>query len=489
MNRRALLIAVWAAGLAAYFVFLLSHTCFAVGGSDSSGYANSAKFLLLGEFVAPVPTANPVTPSAQELAAFVPVGFVQVPGSSNMAPLYPVGFPIHLAAAAAVLGWEIGPYLVSPAAALGTLILTALVGRRLGLSPWGATGAAVVLGASPVFVAQALQPMSDVAATFWSLAALYCGLRGRSETRWNLAAGLAFGMSVLIRPMSVLLGIPLLLASRLDVRSIRNLLLGGSPMLLLLLSYNTATYGHPLTTGYGLAGLWDAFAWANIPDRLRAYSSWTLQLMNPLVCVGWIAALIDRRILLRDRLMIGWWFAMFLFAYSSYGPADAWWYTRFLLPAYPALALGFALALRGLVDALARRLPGWGSAFRVASILVVAMIVGTGTSSLPARGVYGIERQELIYPVASRWAARALPADALVLSVQMSGALRYYTDLTPVRWDVLDPPSFDRLRSATQRPWYALIYKFEVARAAEHVPGPWVFLGESGPVTLWRYGP
>ena len=131
-----LLAAASVAGLAIYGVYLYRHTCFAVGGSDSSGYANAARALVNGPLVSPVPGLERFGLAGSEATAFTPLGYVLLDGP-RMGLKYPVGFPLHLAAAAQLAGWELGPYVVSPIAALLVLVLVYLVGRELGLPRGG----------------------------------------------------------------------------------------------------------------------------------------------------------------------------------------------------------------------------------------------------------------------------------------------------------------------------------------------------------------
>jgi hypothetical protein len=73
--------------------------------------------------------------------------------------------------------------------------------------------------------------------------------------------------------------------------------------------------------------------------------------------------------------------------------------------------------------------------------------------------------------------------------MEMSGALAYYTALTPVRWDALDAAGFRDLRVKTVGAggrWFGLLMRHEVPLAAPRVPGRWTFLGEMGSVSLWR---
>ena len=485
---RSTLIVAAVAGLAIYGGYLYRHTCFAVGGSDSSGYANAARALVQAPLVAPIPGLGRFGLEASEAPLFVPLGYVRVRDTS-MAPLYPVGFPLHVVAAAWLAGWELGPYLVSPIAALLSVFLVFLVGRQLGLAHGWAAGAGLLLAASPVFVFQAIQPMSDVVATAWCLAAIYAGLRSRSDARWAAASGLAFGVAVLVRPLDALVAIPLLFALPLKRRPLTLFLLGGLPCAVALFAWNLACFGSPFQTGYSIYGLGHLFAWSHLPARLPRYAFWTAQVLTPLVCLGWVASLWDRRIPGRDRALLFTWFGSVYLAYSAYQPADDWWFTRFLLPGLPALPLGFMLVVRDLRHAVASRSTAWGRVVGAAAVVAVAFVARSGFRSTATLHVLELHRLQRAFPDGCRRAEQEFPAGALVLSGEMSGALRYYTALTPVRWENLDAGRFRSLRERTEPAgghWFALLMKHEVPQAAPRVPGSWTFLGESGPVTFWR---
>ena len=221
--------------------------------------------------------------------------------------------------------------------------------------------------------------------------------------------------------------------------------------------------------------------------RVVDYSTWTVQILTAVVCLGWLGALFDRKIAARDRAVLGSWFAVLFVFYCFYGPADAWWYTRFLLPGLPALPLGFFLLVRDVSRATRSR--AWSRIVEAAAAIAVLLIVRAGFRATRELGVLGMPRMQAAFPQSCALASSRLPAGALVLSREMSGALRYYTSLTPVRWDTLDPVTFQSLRTATEAAggrWFALLMKSEIVDAAPRVPGNWTFLGETGSVSLWR---
>ena len=73
-------------------------------------------------------------------------------------------------------------------------------------------------------------------------------------------------------------------------------------------------------------------------------------------------------------------------------------------------------------------------------------------------------------------ARRRLPPNAIVLSMQMSGALHYYTDLTYAMWNWMDEARFETLRVSTESRgfrWYALLADFEVPEVEKAHLGEW----------------
>src|SRR5215468_5977769 len=114
---------VAAALLAGYASYLIRHAAFAVGGSDSAGYANIARRLKTGELASRPRSLDRIGLPDEYAQNFIPLGFMNGPRPGTMTPFYPPGFPAHETAAALIAGWDLGPYLVSPLAA----VLCALV--------------------------------------------------------------------------------------------------------------------------------------------------------------------------------------------------------------------------------------------------------------------------------------------------------------------------------------------------------------------------
>jgi hypothetical protein len=473
--------------LAAYGVYLFRHAASGVGGSDSSGYANAARRLAAGTLVSRPRCLDRL--GLPDALAFVciPLGFVRGPSPGTMAPLYPVGFPAHLAAAAGLTGSESAIFAVSPIAALGCLVLVYLVGRDLGLPRLLSAGSAAVLAAWPTFLFQALQPMSDVVAAFWCTAAILGARRARRRAPWAALAGTAFGIAVLVRPTCVLLLPALALALPLRRAPLLAFFAGAVPTALLLAAYDVKTYGSPSASGYAKIGLWRELAFANFPARARHYSLWILRTLTPLVPLGWLVLPAARRPPGRDRAILIVWFGAFLLFHCLYGPYDSFLFVRFLLPGIPALILGAALAAWSLAPP---RFPRPAAAAAGALLLAAVLLVESGVSRRV--GITGIVSGEsAAYRDACRWAEAVLPEKSVVLAVNTTGALEYYTNLTSVLWN-LSAVDLARVRAHAEARGYglfALIFPSEEGPMARQASGPWVRVGESRGIGLWRLSP
>jgi len=423
---------------------------------------------------------------------FIPVGYIEGPRDGTMSPLYPVGFPLHLRAAAALLGWEYGLALVSPLAAVISVVLMFKLAKELGLSSVYATAASIILGLNPTFLFQAFQPMSDVVATCWSLTALLAALRARKREVWAVVVGAAVGIDVLVRPVDGLVLIPVLFALPLNRRVLMFLALGALPSVVGLFAYNLASYGNPLSTGYGLSGLYGLIRVSHFAARFEHYAYWLSATMSPVLLIGWLSLAFDRKAALRDRLILLSWFGAFLLFYSCYYYYVAWWYTRFLLPAIPALILASLIVARDLNEYARRhkraRLLLVHGAACVALVVVLTFEVG----SVIRFDLFSFGRSTLMHRESCRWADTILPPKSLIVSMEMSGALKFYTQRGIVRYDGLELAHANLIKSrASERGYhlYALLLAEEVEEARKRFAGKWTRLGAMSSISLWLIEP
>ncbi len=480
-----------AALLAGYALVLFHHTSFAAGGSDSSGYLNGARLLSRGRVTEPVRGLERLNRPVDDAPLFIPLGYRPGPRPGTMSPSYPPGLSLHMAAAAAVGGWSRAPFYTSPVAGLACLVLLYFLGRELGLPRGLAIAGSVLLGFMPVFVFEEVVAMSDVPATAWAIASVLAALRARRTPGFAALAGAAFAIGVLVRPMNALLLPALLLALPARPKSWGLFALGGIPFAGFQLLYNDAAFGGPLVTGYGglLAG---ALAWNNFSPRAVHYTLWLSRTISPLPLLGWVAFAFDRKVALRDRALLFVWFAAFFLFYSFYAVYEAWWYTRFLLPGLPAVILGALLLLR---DALGLAEPSSGRRvpLRVAAaVILILAVLAVEIRFLDKEKVHKIYKGERAYPDACEMARRRLPANAILVSMQMSGALHYYTDLTYVMWNMMDGARLAELRAATESRgyrWYALLAPFEQEEVKKNLPENWREIDRTGDIALWELAP
>ena len=451
-----------ALALLAYAAVLFTHLCNVAGGSDSSGYLNEARMIAGGRFAEPIDALDRFHLDDSLAPLFVPLGYDVTPAHPRMmVPTYPPGLPLHMA-----LVGEWGAFLVSPLAAIVAVALMFFLARSL-LQSWPlAFAAAAALGTCAVFLWHAVQPVSDVLVTTWSIAAILSALRA-SDRRWGIAAGVAFAIGVWVRPTNVLLAPALFFA----LPKRRHAVIAGAFALLPLLLWNAKLYGGPLRTGYGSVAQYLALGY--FPARAVHYLRWTAALLSPFVLLGAIDSTLRAA---RDRthlILALWWWPYFLF-YCFFSSYEGWGYTRFLLPAYPALIIATLM--------LARRLSR-----RAAPAVAACAMIGFAVFFTVKFDVLHLKRAESIYPKAVRWSDGRIPSDALVIAMQLSGARKYYRNAPSLRWEWLDPARVHAIESAVPADrWYALLFPFEVDEVLRRVPGEWTKIGEYREVTLWH---
>jgi len=459
------------------------------GGPDSAGYLLNARLLSRGEVRGAIRALPEPPPDSLPAYTYVPLGFNPAGDGRTMLPVYPMGLPLLIAGAAGLVGWSWAPGVVLGLHALAGLGLVLALARAAGLeAPWS-LGPVLLLAASPLYLFLSVQALSDVPALVWTTAAVLAAWQSRARPALALASGLALSLAVLVRPTNLLAFLPVGLALGLGARRWLALLLGGLPGAAFWALVNRAAYGHVLATGYGYMA--DHFGLAYLPVTLLHFLTWLPVLLTPLVLLAaglpWV-----RRCPPRLPAVLATWALAYLGIYAVYVHThETWWYLRFVLPAFPPLAVAAVLVARELAARFARPRPGWWLAAAAAGIVACG---GLGTRHLHAnRG----GRYERVYPALAAWLQQHLPANAVVAAMQASGALDYYGPFVVFRWDVLQPEDFRRLGAACDaagRPVYAVLFEFERegdhrARFDHSLGTGWTPIGAVDQAAIWRREP
>jgi len=418
---------------------------YAAGGSDSSCYALMADALAAGTLQ---PTSDLVTqvPWPDAPRTFTPGGFVvSETRPEASAPVCAPGFSLLLAPLA-MAGGPDAIFILTPIAGALLVWLTFLAGRRIA-GPLAGAMAAVLLSASPPMLYQVVQPMNDV-----TTAALWMGtFVALLARRWTVA-GLCCGLALLVRPNLLPLAAIAAVFVIADRRATRvaepipnpkslvprvsRFLVAVVPFGLVVLWLNGQIYGSPFRTGYGQLG--QLFGFAALVVNAPRYLSWLVETHTPFPLLAFAAPFV-----LPPRERRAAWLAMGLIlatclVYFIYTPFDEWTYLRFLLP---AIALMLVLA-----SAVTVRLLEFAPAFGRTAIVAVVTI-GIAVFSVRTAGdrlAFNLRFLEQRYRSAGVVVRDRLPANAVVLSVWDSGAVRFHGRKDALTWEGLDPAWLDR---------------------------------------------
>lgn len=465
-------LAAWLAAAAAAITMLvgLVKGTRVAGSADAYGYVSQALLWLKGLPVLSEPLAA-VVPWPLAEWSLSPLGYRPGLEPGVIVPTYPPGLPLAMAAAAGI-GGDDAVYWVVPALGAAAVWLTFLLGRRYADAGTGAA-AALLVAASPVFLYQLVQPMSDVPVTACWLLALWGAAAGRP-----FAAGLGAGAAVLTRPNLAPLA-PLVMAAvmahahrqSLKPRAVLHAaILCALPVAAaagFLAWLNTRLYGSPLASGYGAAS--DLFALANVPVNSARYLRWLLETQTPFVLLA-LAAPFAARIrrpagpdaaqTAQARFGLGF-AALVLACYLPYSPFEEWWYLRFLLPAIPVLLVLASSVFVGLASAAPANV-------RVPLVVAgVGLLVWQYAATAVERSAFDLDRLESRYVAAGAFASRTLPERAVLLSVQESGPLRLYGGRTTLRFDHLDPKGLDAAVEFLDREGYGPYFVLEAWEEAQ----------------------
>lgn len=483
---RALLVAAFIA----YAVFLMLHMGAHAGGSDSSGYLNSARLLGHGQTSVAQRIPASLEPKSFDSFTFIPLGFRPMPGA-RMAPTYPIGLPLALSTLAAISSWQVAPPFVMLVSALASVALMIPLGRAAGLPRGWSVFGALLFSASPLTTFMSLQLMSDIPATALATAAILCAWHSRAQRSWALLAGMGFAISVLIRPSNFLLLAPVAVCLGTDWRRWLLFGAGGLPGAVVQLAYNARAYNDPLSSGYGY-GLSTKFSLSVIPATLAHYVQWLPVLLTP---VGFFTLVLPWRG--RHRrftwVLTSWIIVIFGFYLSYFHTHETWWYLRFVLPAFPPFLVGGLWVLHLLWVS-------YGASRFTRPLLKRSLALAAGIVAF-LHGAFwhhrlhaaSIGQGEFIYPQTMDWARANLPSNAIILTLQTSGALQYYTDYAFIRWDALNADSFARVTAAAMhahQPIFAILFPHEIEPVLQiHTTGHWTRFDAINHMTIWQWSP
>jgi hypothetical protein len=416
--------------------------CVAVaGGSDSYGYISQADLWLAASPLveqrlaldAPWPDAD---------ATLAPLGYRPGPRPGTIVPVYPSGLPILMAAAKSVLGLP-GVFLVVPV--LGALFVwwTYRLGARVS-SPTIGVASAALMATSPVFLFMLMNPMSDVpVSAFLLLAALIALSDSRHRAIWT---AVAVSIAIWIRPNLAPLGAVYLAMVVARAPSGRRwaaalaFALAGLPFMLTLGAVNAYLYGAPWNAGYGSPDQF--YAWRHMTTNVAQYGEALLRVETPFALLAAVAVFLIRQSTGAERQVY-----VFLVSlgvtvaacYAFYTPFDTWWYLRFFLPAFPVLFVFAAVGFARLLPRLA------GRHAVLAGVLFATAFTAFRIKEARDLGVFDLWKGAIVYSSPSEYVRTRLPENTIVLTVQHSGSVRYYSGRMTLRWDLLAPEWWPRV--------------------------------------------
>jgi hypothetical protein len=124
------------------------------------------------------------------------------------------------------------------------------------------------------------------------------------------------------------------------------------------------------------------------------------------------------------------WFLIFFIFYCFWRPlGGTWWWTRFLLPGYPALFFLAAMGLKNVLDFIQQRWKpekrGVSISLAVVALVIIGYFINYGFTH---PDIWGKNKGKYFYDI-SKMIAKKVPANSLVGSVEFSGPLRLYTGI------------------------------------------------------------
>jgi hypothetical protein len=421
--------------VAAALLIGIGYGTFAASAADASGYVSQAEMWLRGVLTTPAPEWARDAPWQDAGWSPVPLGYRPSEISHAFVPTYSPGLPIAMALFQAIGGRNAVYYVVPIFGAL-TIWITYVLGARFA-GPWAGVLSTLLMLTSPTFLRMLVQPMSDVpAAALWGIA-LWAAWRG--GTMSSAGAGVAAAFAIVTRPnIAPLAGVVALVVVARPAARVRDLLWFGAalvPAAVAIALLNAHLYGSPLRSGYGPLNV--LYSVDRVWPNLVLYTGWLLDTQTPLILLAFAAPLVipgkraDRRLITLTGVLFP---VVLLALYLPYFVFETWTFLRFLLPAYPPL-LG---ATAAVIVTLLRR-----TRHQPPAIAMTALVVtGLAIHGIHYSGAFMLETSERRYTRVAEYVMQ-LPSRAVFVTLLHSGSIRYYTGRDILRWDLIDPASFD----------------------------------------------
>jgi hypothetical protein len=463
-------------------------------GADAYGYVSQADLWLRGNlyidqsFGASVPW-----PLARW--TFTPLGYRPEPDGYRIVPQYAAGLPLLMAAFKLIAG-QCAMFWVVPICGGMLVLATYGIGRRVE-RPVVGLAAAWLVATSPTQLFMLMAPMSDVpAAAAW--AASVVGAMGSSPFS-AFGAGTAAAIAILIRPNLAPLAavIAIWMVWRSGPAATRSVapwrafwfVLPAAAGAIAVGVINARLYGSPLIPGYDLT---DAYLWSHVLPNVRRYGWWLIAAETPFALAGFAALAVPSARIWRTTSsretwsLLGGIGAVIWLSYLLYVPWDAWWYLRFLLPAWPMMTLGTA----SIAAALYRAAPS--TALRALVIAALGAIGVSGIWQAVQRDAFSVAGGEAKYIEVAKTVESLTEPDAVIISAQHSGSIRYYAGRLTLRWDVGDPAWLDRtvewLAAHGHHPYFVLEPQEVSELRARYGPGNAVAQLDWTPMVSFRGG-
>lgn len=418
-------------------------------GSDAYGYVWQADRWLEGDVKVDQSWAAPA-PWPDARWSFAPLGTRPSPLERwTIQPMYPPGLAMLMAAGKFAGGQE-GVFWIVPITGAVLVLATFGIGRKLSSPLAGLVGAWLV-ATSPTVLFMLVSVMSDVPVAAVCALAFYFLVDRRRLS--SLAAGLAFGLGVAIRPnlapcvavAGLWFGAPLV--GRGEVTRGETLLqgalfsAGALSGAAVVAGVHQVLNGSPFISTYGdMSG---AFSLAHFWPNLKLYAGRLVETQTPLALAGLAALILPLRALwpaMRERFALA---IIVLFGasmwamYCFYLVFDEWWYLRFLLPTWPFFAIGAG----ALVVAAARR---GGRAVGLALTAAIVLVGVYQVRMAADRHTFDLWRVERRYVSVAREVRRMTDRASVIFSMQHSSSIRYYGGRVSVRYDTFEPHWIDR---------------------------------------------